>query len=75
MREMEQLIALLFPADGRKLVDLKFFQGEHPVKVEEFCEEAHAAFVQVESGQSKPTNNFPEKLTPVSVDKFLSTAS
>ena len=27
MREMEQLIALLFPAEGPKLVDLKFFQG------------------------------------------------
>ena len=75
MREMEQLIALLFPADGPKLMDLKFFQGESPVKVEEFCEAAHAAFVQVDSGQSVPASTFPEELNRVSVDKFLSTAS
>ena len=75
MREMEQLLALLFPKDGRKLADLKFFPGETPVKLEEFCEEAHGAFVQVESGQSKVRHDFPEDLTRISVDKFLSAAS
>jgi hypothetical protein len=75
MREMEQLIALLFPPEGPKLVDLKFFQGENPVKVEKFCEEAHAAFVQVNSGQSQAMESFPETLHRVSVDKFLANAS
>ena len=75
MREMEQLIALLFPTDGPKLMDLKFFQGESPVKVEEFCEAAHAAFVQVDSGQSPAERAFPEELNRVSVDKFLANAS
>lgn len=75
MREMEQLIALLFPKEGPKLMDLKFFQGESPVKVEEFCEAAHAAFVQVDSGQSTPTKTFPEELNRVPVDKFLANAS
>lgn len=75
MREMDKLIALLFPAGGPKLLDLKFFQGELPVKVEEFCEEAHAAFVQVNSGQSQAAQGFPETLTRVSVDKFLNGAS
>jgi hypothetical protein len=72
MREMEQLIALLFPAEGPKLLDIKFFAGEIPVKVEEFCEEAHAAFVQVES---KAAADFPEDLNRVSVERFLSVAS
>jgi len=71
MREMEQLIALLFPTEGPKLEDLKFFQGENPVKVEEFCEEAHAAFVQVDSGRTPPAADFPEQLRRVSVEKFL----
>jgi len=71
MREMEQLIDLLFPIEGAKLVDLKFFPGEHQVKIEEFCAEAHAAFVRVDSGQSRATENFPEDLTPVAVEKFL----
>ena len=75
MREMEQLIALLFPAEGPKLVDLKFFQGETPVKLENFCEEAHAVFVQVNSGQSKPNEAFPEALDRLPVDKFLANAS
>ena len=75
MKEMEQLVALLFPAEGPKLLDLKFFHGETPVKVEEFCEAAHAAFVQVDSGQSPATTGFPEELQPVTVDKFLATAS
>jgi hypothetical protein len=72
---MEQLIALLFPTDGPKLMDIKFFQGEGPVKVEEFCEAAHAAFVQVDSSQSPAATTFPEELNRVSVDKFLATAS
>jgi hypothetical protein len=75
MREMEQLVALLFPAEGPKLVDIKFFHGESPVKVEEFCEEAHAAFVQVDSSQSKAAIDFPEQLNRVSVERFLSVAS
>jgi hypothetical protein len=56
-------------------VDIKFFHGESPVKVEEFCEEAHAAFVQVDSSQSKATVDFPEQLNRVSVERFLSVAS
>lgn len=75
MREMEQLIALLFPTDGPKLVDLKFFQGESPVKVEEFCQEAHSAFVQVNSGQAEGATSFPEELHRLPVDKFLANAS
>ena len=75
MREMERLIALLFPADGPQLVDLKFFQGETPVKVEEFCQEAHDVFVQVNSGQSEPAASFPEELRGLPVDKFLANAS
>jgi hypothetical protein len=71
MREMEQLIDLLFPKEGPKLIDLKFFQGEAPVKVEEFCLESHAAFVQVDSGQSPIARNFPEELPFVLMDKFL----
>lgn len=74
MREMEQLIALLFPTEGPKLEDLKFFQGENPVKVEEFCEEAHAAFVQVDSGRAPIATRFPEKLQLISVEKFLADA-
>jgi hypothetical protein len=75
MREMEQLIALLFPTDGPKLMDIKFFQGESPVKVEEFCEAAHAAFVQVDSGQSPASQGFPEEMNRMPVDKFLANAS
>ncbi len=71
MREMEQLIDLLFPKGGMKLVDLKFFPGECQVKIEEFCAEAHAAFVQVESGQSAPIANFRETLRRTTVEKFL----
>jgi hypothetical protein len=75
MREMDRLIDLLFPAEGPKLMDLKFFEGENPVKVEEFCVEAHSAFVQVDSGQSALASSFPELLRRVSVDKFLADAS
>ena len=75
MREMEQLIDLLFPTEGPKLEDLKFFEGETPVKVEDFCTEAHAAFVQVDSGRSVHTNGLPEDLSRVQVDRFLKSAS
>jgi len=75
MREIEQLIDLLFPKEGPKLIDLKFFQGEVPVKFEEFCLEAHAAFVQVDSGQSPIVQRFPENLPIVSLNKFLADAT
>lgn len=72
MREMDRLCSILFPKDGStKLVDLKFFPGEQQVTVEEFCEEVHSAFLQVDSGQSPGEGNFPETLHQVSVDKFL----
>jgi len=71
MREMEQLIDLLFPKEGPRLEDLKFFEGERPVKIEDFCAEAHAAFVQVDSGRAKPVAGLDEACTPVHVDKFL----
>jgi hypothetical protein len=70
---MEQLIDLLFPK-GHQLLNLKFFPGEAPVKIQEFCEEAHGAFVQVNSGQSVAANHFPETLPTVHVDKFLADA-
>jgi hypothetical protein len=71
MREMEQLIDLLFPKEGPRLEDLKFFEGEKPVKIEEFCAEAHAAFVQVDSGRVKPNADLDEACAPVSADQFL----
>jgi len=74
MKEMDRLISFLFPKEGQRLVDLKFFPGEQQVTVEEFCEEAHSAFVQVESGQSAPSEHFPESLTRIGVDKFLAGA-
>jgi hypothetical protein len=74
MKEMDRLISFLFPEEGQRLVDLKFFPGEHQVTVEEFCEEAHSAFVQVESGQSAPCTLFPENLIRIDVDKFLAGA-
>jgi hypothetical protein len=72
MKEMDRLISLLFPKEGQRLVDLKFFPGEQQMTVEEFCEEAHSAFVQVDSGQSISAGNFPEELNRIGVDKFLS---
>jgi hypothetical protein len=71
MREMDRLVSMLFPVEGQKLVDLKFFPGEQSVTVEEFCEEAHAAFVQIDSGQSPAQQNFTESFSRVSVDRFL----
>jgi hypothetical protein len=71
MREMEQLISLLFPKEGPRLEDLKFFEGESPVKIEDFCAEAHAAFVQVDSGRVQPATGIDEACVPVSADKFL----
>jgi hypothetical protein len=71
MREMEQLLSLLFPDEGTKLIDLKFFAGEQPVKVEEFCLDAHSAFVQVQSGQAPAEQTLVETLHTVHVDKFI----
>ena len=74
MREMDHLLSILFPKDGSELLDLKFFPGEQQVTVEEFCEEAHSAFLQVDSGQSAGQESFPEDLRRVHVEKFLATA-
>ena len=71
MREMERLIDLLFPKEGPRLEDLKFFEGEKPVKIKEFCAEAHAAFVQVVSGRVKPSTGLDETCTPVSAEQFI----
>ncbi len=71
MREMEQLISLLFPKEGPQLQDLKFFEGEERVKIEDFCAEAHAAFVQMDSGRVRAVAGLDETCTPVSTDKFL----
>jgi hypothetical protein len=76
MKEIDRLMSLLFPVENgsSKTLDLKFFHGEQPVTVEEFCKEAHSGFVQVDSGQSKMSVDFVENLLPVHVDKFLATA-
>lgn len=74
MREMERLITTLFPKDGPKLVDLKFFPGEEPGTVEEFCEEVHAAFLLVDSGRTDASHSYPENLRQISVDRFLADA-
>jgi len=71
MREMDRFVSMLFPTGGGQLVDLKFFPGEQPVTVEEFCEEVHSAFLQVDSGQSDPLTSFPETFKKISVDRFL----
>jgi hypothetical protein len=71
MGEMDRLLTMLFPKSGQELLDIKFFPGEQPVTVEEFCEEVHAAFLQVESGQTEAMREFPEELRPVHVDRFL----
>ena len=70
MREMEQLLALLFPKEGPKLMDLKFFQGETPVKVEEFCEAAHAAFVQVDLANRQPRTASRKTFNPLRLINF-----
>ncbi|WP_156771465.1 hypothetical protein [Labrys sp. WJW] len=74
MKEIDRLAALLFPMEnnGSRVLDLKFFPGEEPVTVDEFCREVHAGFVQVDSGQSVSSTTFPEDLTQVSVDRFIS---
>lgn len=72
MQEMDRLLSMLFPKEGQELVDLKFFPGEQQVTLEEFCEEAHAAFLQVDSGQSTGAKSFPENLNRIGIDKFLS---
>ena len=72
MREMDRLISMLFPQDaGRQLVDLKFFPGEEPVTVEEFCDEVHSAFLRVSSGLSEAMFGFREDIKQVSIDQFL----
>ena len=75
MSEINRLAKLLFPEEsgGHRVLDVKFFPGEQPVTVEEFCEDAHAAFVQVDSGQSEASTGFPETLKPVPLQRFLST--
>lgn len=75
MREMDQLTDLLFPKEGPRTEDLKFFEGEHPVKIEDFCAEAHAVFVQVNSGRSAPSAGLPEDLERLSVTRFLASGS
>lgn len=74
MKEVDRLMSMLFPEEGAALVDLKFFPGEQPVTMAEFCEEVHSAFLQVDSGTSLKTSRFEEKLTPVRLEKFLATA-
>lgn len=76
MKEIDRLNKLLFPEGnkGSKVVDLKFFPGEQAVTVEEFCKDVHAAFVQVDSGQSMTTDNFVENVQRVPVERFLNPA-
>jgi hypothetical protein len=72
MQDSDRFVASLFPANGPRLLDLKFFPGEEQeVTVSIFEEKAHAAFLSVDSGLSTGTDNFPESLNRVSVDKFL----
>ena len=75
MREIDRFVSMLFPQGGRRrLVDLKFFPGEEPVTVEEFCAEVHSAFLQVDTGQSGPLPAFQEDVKKISVDRFLAVA-
>jgi len=74
MREIDRFVSMLFPKDGGQLVDLKFFPGEQPVTVEEFCEEVHSAFLQVDTGQSDPLLSYHEESKRISVDRFLTGA-
>jgi len=73
MKEMDRLVALLFPQEnsGSRVLDLKFFPGEQLVTVEDFCKDVHAAFVQLDAGQAKVSAGFPEDMTRIPVDKFL----
>lgn len=77
MKEMDRLVALLFPVEnkGSRVLDLKFFPGEHMVTVEEFCKDVHAAFVQIDSGQSGCSDRFPESFHTVHVDRFIALAN
>ncbi len=74
MREMDRLVANLFPKEGPRLLDLKFFPGEQPVTVEEFCKDVHAAFVQIDAGQTDAMTEYSETLRVASLDRFLATA-
>jgi hypothetical protein len=72
MQEVDRFVLSLFPANGPKIVDLKFFPGEDQVTVEIFCDEAHAAFLNasLEDGHE----GFVENLNRVSVDRFINGA-
>lgn len=74
MREMDRLVAHLFPKEGPRLVDLKFFPGEQPVTVEEFCKDVHAAFVQIDAGQTEVMTSYDETLQIAPLDRFLASA-
>lgn len=73
MKEIDRLVNLLFPAGGSEpeVLDIKFFAGEEMVTVEEFCSDVHSAFVQIDSGRSKPCKHFEETSTSVHINRFL----
>ncbi len=71
MREMDLFVSMLFPKTGEQLIDIKFFPGEEPVKLEEFCQEVHSAFLQADTGISPANNNFVETAHRIPVDRFL----
>lgn len=73
MKEIDRLVQLLFPVEneGSRVLDLKFFPGEHLVTVEEFCKEVHSAFVQIDSDQSVKSDGFHEVISSVPVERFL----
>lgn len=71
MKEMDRLLSMLFPVEGQKLVDLKFFPGEQSVTVEDFCKEVHSAFLQVDSGQVQPDHSVEAPVNKVALDRFL----
>ena len=72
MQESNRFVASLFPEGGPKLLNLKFFPGEEQVTVEMFCEMAHSVFLLADTGQSEGKDDFPEQLTRVPVDRFMS---
>jgi uncharacterized protein YkuJ len=71
MKEMNRLLSMLFPEEGSKLVDLKFFPGEQSVTVEDFCKEVHSAFLQVDSGQVSSEVWPKDRANRVKLDRFL----
>ena len=72
MQEIDRFVSSLFPVDGPRIFDLKFFPGEEQVTIEVFCDEAHAAFLNanLELGH----DCFAETLNRVSVDRFINGA-